>query len=395
MANHLSKAKAAKRKNTANTPRQRFNAGCKEIKKQQQRIEQLVQQQQELMARFSEKVLPLEHQHTHLIYLKIEKLIAFMGKKSIANYQREELGLWIQDELQFLIEHPFRDVTTDLNALIDLYSDSAKKSLAPPSPEEIEDLRDELRNRWGIAGDLSDEQIAEMMHDPQKLAALIREFHETAGQDTYDFMDEEEGDSDFYDDDFFEDDQSSGKTAHSSQKKVDSLFSRSVINRMYKRLAAAFHPDRAQDDTEKQHRHQLMTTLSAARKSHDVWAIFSLYQEHIDADAEFAEIDLPALNSLLEQRIATLKEEFKALNNDSDSPEGMIWCKFKSSTQKDIDKKINEHITALRSFIEEEKQELENLSTLKSLKEKLTARDEQMQDEEQRFLEDFVRSLHR
>lgn len=193
------------------------------------------------------------------------------------------------------------------------------------------------------------------MREPQKLDEMFRGRQEQQTETHHN------NDDDF---DFFADERDAPLSPQ--QRKLDVLFSDSIIKKMYKRLASVLHPDKALNDESRQQNHDLMVQLTQARKEHDAWGIFEMYQQYVDADAAFSSEEMPAINALLKQRVAALKNEYECLKYDDHSMEGMVWVKFCGRTSKSIDKKFVLHQQKLRELIADEDEMIEYFATVKS-----------------------------
>lgn len=343
------------------TPQQHFNAYCRAIQKQQQRIDTLKQQQGALLIRFQEELLPIEQQLAQLVVSKTERLLSFTGRKSLTPTQHGELIDWVSDELDGLEYHPFVDQDS-LTALRDkLMQASAIPEHVTLSDDELACMRALLADEFDFIHHLSDEELGEMMRDPAKLKEKMAAEQEDSEDEEADFS-------------FFDGRDEEIAEQEQQQREMNTLFSISVANRMYKRLAMLLHPDRETDEAAKQEKHKLMLTLTKARKTQDIWTILSLYQQYVDSETEFDANALSALNPLLVQRVEVLKREFNRLNNDAESLEGRVWSILGATTQAGIERKLAKHRRKLQAEITEEAQMLNQLTSLKVLKYHLTAR---------------------
>ncbi|MFZ1874249.1 MAG: hypothetical protein WAU54_15950 [Chania sp.] len=386
MSKQITKQKAKKAQ--PKTPRQQFNHYCQEVKKQQLNIENLKKQQSVLLTRFQQEYLPIEKKYLQTSYLKIEKLLSFTPKKSLSHSQRDLLTDWINEEIDILLDNPFAEQTE-----IQQLKDKLLQTCAIPEHVELGD--DELAQMRSLVGEefefvhtLSDAELSDLMRNPHKFQEKMQEELEqrSLDDDMRSSFDDEEDDFSFFDDD---EDHSS--ILSGQQQKMESLFSASAANRMYKKLAMLFHPDREMDESAKQEKHDLMIQLAQAKKTQDIWTIISLYQQHVDADGDFAEKELPALNSLLSNRVEQLKIEYRRLNTHADSLEGLVWAKFGAKTQSAIEKKLMQHEEMLRGFIAEDEQQTRELTSLKVLKQHLTVRNQEQHFELLKSMEHLFR----
>jgi hypothetical protein len=370
------------------TPRQQFNRYCQEVRKQQLNIDNLKKQQSILLACFQQKYLPIEKQFLQTGYLKIEKLLSFTQRKSLSHSQRDLLTDWINEEINILQDNPFAE-QADIQELKEkLLQTCAIPEHVELGDDELAHMRSLLEEEFEFIDTLSDAELSELIKNPHKLQEKMQAEMEQQRLD-----DETNPHFDDQDDDFsfFDDDENHSSIFAEQQQKMESLFSASAANRMYKKLAILFHPDREMDESAKPEKHDLMIQLAQAKKTQDIWTIISLYQQHVDADGDFAEKELPALNSLLSNRVEQLKIEYRRLNTHADSLEGLVWAKFGAKTQSAIEKKLMQHEEMLRGFIAEDEQQTRELTSLKVLKQHLTVRNQEQHFELLKSMEHLFR----
>lgn len=393
MSKGKSVKKNAAKKQLPKNPRQQFNAHCQAIKKQHLRIDNLRQQQTMLVERFQQQALPLEKQYIGIVYQKTERLLSFLDKKSLAAYQRDDLFQWITEDIMYLEDYPFSE-HLDIQALREKLADTnlqyADKSL---DENRLALMREMLVDEFPFVHQLSDEELRHLILNPKEFVAKAEQ--ERAGPATHEAQAEEFEDEMFEDDeDFFfdEDEQEDIAAREQRQQGLAALFGTSAANRMYKRLAMVFHPDREMDEATKQDKHHLMVQLAQARKNHDIWTIINLYQEHIDPDGGFEEKDLPAINQLLSEQVENLKSSYREQEHSSDPLTSMLWARFgHSSTERVLDAKLAKHVKELQMTIDEEKQIIAELTSLKVLKRYLAERAQLVAEEEMDFMADLFR----
>lgn len=388
------KKKAAKKQAPKN-PRQQFNAHCQAIKQQHLRLDTLRRQQTELMTRFQQQLLPLEKQFTDVVYQKAERLLSFTDKKSLSASQRDILLNWIEEEIMFLEEHPFVE-HLDIQALREKYLAACTFMLDENlAEEEIQLMRGILESELPFVRQISDEEMLDFARNPEKFKARVQqEAANSAANEDEEFADEDVEDDEFEDDDeaFIDEmEQEALEIREQRQKEIAALFSTSAANRMYKQLAKIFHPDREMDEAAKQDKHHLMVQLAQAKQNSDIWTIISLYQQHIDPEGGFEEIDLPEINQLLAEQLISMKWDYRQREHECDPATAVLWAKFgDAKTPQALDKRLNRHANELKELLAEESEMLEDLTSLKVLKRHLAEHAEEMADEL-----DFMDSLFR
>lgn len=379
MAQHrLAKTRSAI-KTIISDPQQQFQAHWATIDKLQRSIAVQQQQQDAVLARFRQEVLPLEHQYIQAVYDKTTRLMSFADKKSLGKYDREALLSWVEEELDELLNHPFNELI-DLDALRQQFFALHKMPDDEPTQDEIDQFREYVHELYGSDGQLSDAELVEMMVDPEKMFTVLKhlfgdaenlfdenEDDEDDGDDGGDNDDSSNDESDGGDDDEQVDGGGTDKTAGHAQRTLDGLLKSPEVHKMYKKLANILHPDREPDPAKKQEKHLLMVQLSKAKKINDVWTILEMYHRYLDPAFHFSQAEIPAINALMQHRIDTLTAEL-AEAQDPHSLSGMIWEKFGSKTAKSIDNKFRKHIGQLQQMIEEQTQQRTQLRSLAVLK---------------------------
>lgn len=323
------------------------------------------QQQERVVARFMQEILPLEHQYLQAVYDKTSRLLAFAGKKSLGKRDRAALFIWLDEELEELFYHPFND-RLDLDALRQQLSALSDIPENKPADGDIDDFRQELRDLFGSDNGLSDDELFRMMNDPDTIFDTMRHRPENTG---------ETRDEDFFDDARFFDEHEPA-----SVDVPDITLKSAEITRMYKKLASQLHPDREPDPVKKAHRHDLMVTLSKARQTNDIWTLIEMFREHVDPDYAFSDTALPAINALLQRRIEDLQHELADITAPHTLP-GIIWEKLGGKTDRAINNRFKKHAGALLRMTEEQNQQNATLRSLKVLRQYLVPWREELERE--------------
>lgn len=336
-------------------PRQQYQMLQATIERLTTEISRRGQQQERVVTRFIQDILPLEHQYLQAVYDKTSRLLAFAGKKSLSKRDRAALFIWLDEELEALFYHPFNDrldlqaLRQQLRALSDIPENESADS-------EIDDFRQELRDIFGSDNGLSDDELFRMMDDPDIIFDTMRPRPENTN---------ETRDEDFFDGARFFDEHE-----HTPVDVPDITLRPAEITRMYKKLASQLHPDREPDPEKKAHRHDLMAALSKARRGNDIWTLIEMFREHVDPDYAFSDTALPAVNALLQRRIEDLRHELDDITDPHTLP-GIIWDKLGGKTDKAINNRFKKHASALLCMIEEQNQQHAALRSLKVLRQYL------------------------
>ncbi|TCL06624.1 hypothetical protein EZJ58_4893 [Sodalis ligni] len=342
------------------------------------------QQQDAVMARFRQEVLPIEHQYVQALYDKTLRLISFADKKTLGKYNREALFSWIGEELDELFHYPFNE-HLDLEALRQQFLALNTIADDEPTQYEIDEFRQYVKDEYGSDGQLSDAELIELMMNPEKMFNILDRLFTDAesifDEDDYDYEDVDKAglhdDDAGYDDDYGDgneaDDGRTDQKIDNAQQTLDGLLKSPEVKKMYKKLANILHPDREGDPAKKNEKHLLMVQLSKAKKNHDVWTILEMYHRYSDPDFHFSQAEIPAINALMQQRIKSLSAELAETENPS-SLSGMIWEKFGAKTTRGIDNKFKKHNEKLHQLLEEQVQQRQQLRSLAVLKIYLAAR---------------------
>ncbi len=338
-------------------PRQQYHTLQETIDRLATELSRRGQQQERVVARFMQDILPLEHQYLQAVYDKTSRLLAFAGKKSLSQRDRAALFLWLDEELEELFYHPFND-RLDLDALRQQLSALSDTPGNKPVDGDIDDFRQELRDIFGSDNGLSDDDLFRMMDNPDIIFDTMRPRSENT---------DETHDEDAFDDARFFDEH---EPAPVDVDVPDIALKSAEITRMYKKLASQLHPDREPDPVKKAHRHDLMVTLSKARQQNDIWTLIEMFREHVEPDYAFSDTALPAINALLQRRVEELQHELADIAAPHTLP-GIIWDKLGGKTDRAINNRFKKHASALLRMTEEQNQQHAMLRSLKVLRQYL------------------------
>ncbi len=213
-----------------------------------------------------------------------ERLLQHMSRKSLAQWQRLEVAIWVLDNIESL-DGFGRDTDTFKKSYQSLF----EQFYEAPADAQIDDDSDwlsqvftDLQGQSVDAADSSDEpaepQIADRGLPPGADAAA--------------------------DDD--------PAPAHADQ------ISDAFLTRLFRRTAKVLHPDLAAHEAERQRNEGLMKTLLKARREQDVATLFDLYFEHAGApDLDAGVADLECMTALLQRQLQQLQHESDALADQS------------------------------------------------------------------------------
>lgn len=287
------------------------------------------------------KIAPTEKQLAVVNVQLVEKLLNFAERKSLVHWQREELLEWAQQMLLSLSDNPF--------------ASTAKL--------------DELHARLGehIRGFLSDDDDA--AHDDE-----IDEGDEPLFSGRYEQSSDCEEAFDSEDEENEEGDEGYHRKADAQESSLDQLLKSSAINKMFRQIASAIHPDREMDAQRKLDRNKLMSDLARARDEQDIPTIFAMYAEHVGKPPlEFIGADIERVITLLKAQSERLRRERDDIIY-ANPLHGAIYERFFNKSKKQVELAVAQHQKQQQQSIYTYNETVKRLKTIKVLKQFLQER---------------------
>ncbi|TMO56123.1 hypothetical protein [Pseudoalteromonas aurantia] len=324
---------------------------------------------------FQAVALEKELEFANCIIMQVKHLAGFILRKSLSNTEREHLIQWIDEDLAYLQSHPFVDQVSVNQAIT--YVNEQHKGYLKEHPQEIDEseihaLRRQLDEEFNGLFDLNDDQLRELLMDPEKIvehiAKLQDEFQSKNHQDSHD-------EDAIFEESFGGFDEGEHAWTNGSERlnnKLDKLFKSSQLNKMYKRVASKLHPDKGVDDEDRVQKHSQMQVLSEAKKNNDGYTILKLYLTYFN-DTELDGDTLANLKPMLEAKIQKLNQEYRTLQYGDDMA-SLVWQNFKQRTIKKTEQAIEQHATKLHFDCDEMRQFIATHTTVKAIKSKLKSR---------------------
>lgn len=356
------------------------------IEKKQQRNQKFLADKEKLYTEFQTKVLPLEQQQGKEMANLVEFLIPFLTRKSLSDYQREELINWIESNLDYLRSHPFlTDVDhDDLHEQFgSAYSAFMQSQGIKIDEQQIEKVRLEIDHMFAGNLQLTDNEIIALIKNPNLLNQYIRQMNEQLdteeenSEQAHSAHQHNEPFEDSSKDDFEPEDEHYHASQDTKQKDLDKLFKAGQLNKIYKRLATLLHPDKEQNPAKKAQKHELMQTLSEARKNKDAFTLLQLYQTHInDGEFSFDTDTLSSMQALLKEKLYLLEEEHYQAKITNDMPT-LVWRKFSARSKKQTENNIKNHASNLAAEVHEQQLIMQQHTTVAQMKKLLQQRLEQ------------------
>lgn len=309
-----------------------------------------------------------------------ERLIVFASRKTLSNWHRGELMLWIRDLSERRIAPIDRKMAERLQR-------EYNEALARAMGRSVEEMlaADEAAERAGDFGEHSDgafdadedgaEQGRAETPDDAGESGAPEEDSRQADMFGFDDIDaesaeaeqahwsagEEDDDDDDEDEDEDEDDEDENEL---SRKVMDG----SWLKTLFRRAAQMLHPDREPDPRRRESKQARLRELLAARKQGDIMAVLSIYSETVsDADIVLAEQEMTQVCDALQSQLNILRmdqEEYLY----SHPLRHLAFTLFYDNTRKGRERKIRQWERELREEADELRRLVPTLRNLDALK---------------------------
>ncbi|MBB1439455.1 molecular chaperone DnaJ [Shewanella sp. SG41-4] len=359
-------------------------------KKQSKKLEKLWSDVEKKQARnqryrakldgFYEEFKPLIESKEHVVCTAtgewIRHLLTFVPRKTIKGKQRIALYDWIEEELTILEANPFNPIsTTDLrefftSLLVDFQSIMPNQTV---SDEELEALREDLFEMFGQWLPLSDEELIDMIHHPERFQAYIQDMlsqgNNSEAEDDFEW---DGPDWNMGDDFSFENDD--------SELPMDTaLFEDRAMTKLYRQLANLLHPDKEQDPEQKALKKDLMQHLSQAKKDKDALALLMMAQEYLPEYKLIADEDMiKRVEAALYSKIALLNQEHQFMLDGNDI-KSEIWRRFGGGGKASRAKTLEQYGDLLIVESEALYAKINNVTTVQAMRKQLSQRNHQQE----------------
>jgi len=365
-----------------------------EVEKKQKRNANFKTKIDNLYQRFQDEILPEEQGYVILLAKETQHLMSFLPRKSLTQWQKEELHGWIEANIDLLSSHLFGD--SELTKKIQEEYQQALLALSNKmgddedvDPAVLAEMRHMVDEMFEGEINFSDEELANFIRDPASFQTVIQEFLErkaTQGNDERygdddDEMSEEEEKA-FHEEYARQHGHQHSDTEQEKQKnKLKSLFNSSKLNKLYKILANRLHPDKEKNEHLKAEKSILMAKLVKAKKDKDAFTIISMFHQFVP-DGELTLFDgndeelTQALIALLNEKLRELDRE----NGDNKYNNGLqsaIWQNLGGRSKKVIQENFDNHLSDLGNDQVRLKYSIDEMKTVKVLQKVLSERYEQ------------------
>lgn len=256
----------------------------------------------------------------------IEHLIGFIPRKTLPDWQRDELLDWI-DRLISNVSRLDSVLADELRAKVILSLEAFAGGLESGTEFNMADVVRVLEEQW------------ESEKEAESEAGGKTQDQEKANQD-----------SKFKSGDF----------------EKESLVETPWLVQLFRKTAQALHPDREQNLEAQKLKAQLITRLIQARKDGDVMTIIELYSDHVSGMPALKENEMEQVIRLIELQIRKAKQDREALicrNPERAFAYDIIYAKTKKQQQQKIQNAIT-HFHELRESMVYCRRHIKSLKTL-------------------------------
>ncbi|MGQ7847949.1 hypothetical protein ACUNV4_25870 [Granulosicoccus sp. 3-233] len=293
---------------------------------------------------FRQHILPRETQLTGTCCQLTDRLIDTYAEHWLGSAEQALLNLWIADNLQSLANHPFA-AEGQTDALTRRWRQLLTEESAPEQQES--------RGRNSLLDELFDDELDEDdevfdfgWHGSSDRSTRLADDGDTDNGDsattsTEDIAEEPATDN------------APGKAQDSAAgNEADSatirrLEQRLSVDRLFRQLARALHPDREQDEVLKLQKHELMSECLRARKNRDINALLTLYCEHVgDLPDDLSGNEHEELLQALEQQLRQLQNELRQMRFGNPL-QAQIIDRYSASSDDSTRSRILQHAESL------------------------------------------------
>ena len=407
----------------------RLNRLWKKAQRLQDENAQLSAELDALVDRVRRELAPLQAEQGAAARDLILHLLPFLRRKSLANWQRDEIRDWVAEQLELVVAAGLtdarladalaRDRALQLGIEIDEDSsqsaaeqveafeqeerDAAFAEAAEPFHASVEqaieeEVEERVRAQFGSAKaprstpEVDDLFADELADAERRRAEAIEDFRLQAERDVRRRIEAEFGVAlggwDSWDDDEAPDagfDDAAADGASGTQPTPD----RGVLERLFRQAANALHPDKERDDERRADKQALMGTLLEARKHGDILTVFRLHHEYAGGAPELGADQEREFSAALEQQIERLGHERDAIIEQS-PVHANIYHDLYGRSRKQIDRELAELQKNARGHVEFTRSCVREIHSLKALKPVL---EERREDRVLSLLEDWPAHL--
>ncbi len=320
-----SKKKTKTTHHSGSSSQELFNQAWKRVTNQQKKNNRLREQIKAFAEQVTDAVEQQEKAYATTLYQSCEHLLVFYGRKSLAAWQREVLMEWILGYIDTITHNPFAG---DIN--LDALQQAIDATIEKIHPEAFDPFQDDAMH--------SEDHFFDEMADEDDHASMFEELFSDFQQDPR-----------F--DEFFSQQESFEQQIKDDEQALNKLMKSGSINKLFRRLARALHPDREQDEEARVEKNRLMSELIEARDNNDITTLFALYAEYVgQSPLEELGGDLTDATELLKRQYAQLRSQHTDILYE-DPKAGVLYQRFHKRTIKASQHEINTHLANLEQDI--------------------------------------------
>jgi len=150
------------------------------------------------------------------------------------------------------------------------------------------------------------------------------------------------------------------KSSRISKEDFDTLFD---IDKLFRRIAKAVHPDREQDEEKKAQKHAIMSDCLDARNNNDIAGLLLLYAKHVgELPKTWSDESSGELVSALEDQLHELENRASKLHTH-DPLLQLILDRYLGYDTNDVERRISAHEDNLAEKLKSIQQQRANLKT--------------------------------
>lgn len=328
---------------------------------------ELEQQLDVLVRRIESEVFEAEIQLGEVIRQVVHRQLDFAQKKSLLKWHRAELTQWIDDNLAELVAMGLLDEPLQ-NKLAALRAAEMEIKIDPDSElsasEQLEQYFEEDARRFR-------ERLEQADGDTTENEDLFG-----SDEDGFDFEDDEEEEAllaELLQRLRDENEEQSHSEISDSRGPADKSISDAVFKRLFRQTATALHPDKESDEGRRQQKHHLMSKLLKARKDHDLITILRLHEEYAQAESDLSSDDQQELEQVLVQYLSQQQNRLEEIIRQSPMHH-MAYCQFYDNKPATVTRRINAHVNKVDKKRLGLLDFMDQVNTLKRLKEVLAER---------------------
>ena len=320
------------------------------IRKTREELDLWQRQVDQVEALFNQHIVPREYALTEVMSTVTERLIQHFSKTDLDIPNQSLLGLWINENLDSLQDHPFGD-----EQFTRVLTRQWLELLNNDGPVENQLARLVRRNNAipasdgnasGNSAQHTESSRNSADYDTDANTSEHRSTTDRTASDEQAHVSDEKQNSNkgsSADEEHVNGEEGNSSTAENLRSLKDKL----SVERLFRQLAKVLHPDREQDETLRAEKHELMSQCLKARQEKDINALLSLYCEHV------GELPDDLNNDSHSELISALEAQLKELQTHlrykrfGDPLQSMIVQRYSSSDTSDAERRIQTHAHSL------------------------------------------------